>query len=139
MGSNSRSMSFSKNSNIQTKILQSVSNFLSFDSGTKQKEETKSPEEEEAEKRITTYIESCHIEEIFTESKFLESESLEYLVSALIWSAGETPKGIANSEEEEERALLCLDLLISTTIRNRDRIELTWEDTFNHLKSIIDS
>ena len=137
--SNSRSMSFSKNSNIQTTILQSVSNFLSFDSGAKQKEETKSPEEEEAEKRITTYIESCHIEEIFTESKFLEADSLQYLVSALIWSAGETPKGIASSEEEEERALLCLDLLISTTIKNRDRFHLLWKDTFNHLKSIIDS
>ena len=135
--SNNR-MSFNKNANIQTSILQSVSNFLSFDSG-KPREEVKTPEEEEAEKRITTYIESCHIEEIFTESKFLESESLEYLVSALIWSAGETPKGIANSEEEEERALLCLDLLISTTIRNRDRIELTWEKTFGHLKSLVDS
>ena len=134
----SNSRSFSKNSNLQTTILQSVSNFLSFDSG-KPKEEVKSPEMEEAEKRIATYIESCHIEEIFTESKFLEAESLGCLVSALIWSAGETPKGIANSEEDEERALLCLDLLISTTIKNRDRFHLLWSDTFNHLKSIIDS
>jgi len=135
--SNSRSMNFNKNANLQTTILQSVSSFFSSDSA--KEEEVKSPEMEEAEKRITTYIESCHIEEIFTESKFLEAESLKHLVSALIWSAGETPKGIANSEEEEERALLCLDLLISTTIKNRDRFHLLWSDTFNHLKSIIDS
>jgi brefeldin A-resistance guanine nucleotide exchange factor 1 len=130
-------MSFNKKA--ETSILQSVSNLFSFDSGKQKEEVVKTPEEEEAEKRITTYIESCHIEEIFTESKFLEAESLQHLVSALIWSAGETPKGIANSEEEEERALLCLDLLVSTTIRNRDRIELLWDDTFNHLKSIVDS
>ena len=122
----------------QMSILQSVSNFLSFDS-MKQVPESKSEEEEEAERRISTYIGSCHIDEIFTESKFLEAESLQHLVSALVWSAGETPKGIANNEEEEERALLCLDLLISTTIRNRDRIDLLWNDTFQHLQVIIDS
>jgi len=135
----SRHAGYGNASGSQTSILQSVSNFLTFDSSKQKQSSAPSEEIEEAEQRISSYIESCHIEEIFTESKFLEAESLQYLVTALIWSAGETPKGIANNEEDEARALLCLDLLISTTIRNRDRIEVLWNDILKHLESIVDS
>ncbi|KAL5063268.1 hypothetical protein RYX36_025005 [Vicia faba] len=40
-----------------------------------------------AHQRTLQTIQKCHIDNIFTESKFLQAKSLEQLAKALIWAA----------------------------------------------------
>ncbi|XP_009789338.1 ARF guanine-nucleotide exchange factor GNOM-like [Nicotiana sylvestris] len=81
-------------------------------------------------------IQSCQIDSIFAESKFLQAESLLQLVRALVLAAGQPRKG-TNSLEDEETAVFCLELLIAITINNRDRIMLLWRVVYDHIASVV--
>ncbi|XP_015867457.3 ARF guanine-nucleotide exchange factor GNOM isoform X1 [Ziziphus jujuba] len=91
-----------------------------------------------AHQRTLQTIQKCHIDSIFTESKFLQAESLSQLARALTWAAGRPQKG-SNSPEDEDTAVFCLELLIAITLNNRDRIVLLWQGVYEHIASIVQS
>ncbi|XAR65224.1 hypothetical protein NMG60_11009270 [Bertholletia excelsa] len=91
-----------------------------------------------AHQRTLQTIQKCHIDSIFTESKFLQADSLLQLARALIWAAGRPQKG-NSSPEDEDTAVFCLELLIAITLNNRDRIVLLWQGVYDHISSIVQS
>ncbi|KAF4363490.1 hypothetical protein G4B88_016194 [Cannabis sativa] len=112
------------------------SQFLSLDT-----EEPKSqPTEEQlaAHQRTLQTIQKFHIDSIFSESKFLQAESLLQLAQALILAAGRLQKG-SSSPEDEDGAVFCLELLIAITLTNRDRIVLLWQGVYDHISNIVQS
>ncbi|OWM89514.1 ARF guanine-nucleotide exchange factor GNOM [Punica granatum] len=91
-----------------------------------------------AHQRTLQTIQKCHIDSIFTESKFLQAESLLQLARALIWAGGRPQKG-SSSPEDEDTAVFCLELLIAITLNNRDRIVLLWQGVYEHIANIVQS
>ncbi|KAJ6683864.1 hypothetical protein OIU85_007550 [Salix viminalis] len=91
-----------------------------------------------AHQRTLQTIQKCHVDSIFTESKFLQAESLLQLARALIWAAGRPQKG-NSSPEDEDTAVFCLELLIAITLNNRDRIVLLWQGVYEHIANIVQS
>jgi brefeldin A-resistance guanine nucleotide exchange factor 1 len=91
-----------------------------------------------AHQRTLQTIQKCHVDTIFTESKFLQSDSLLHLARALTWAAGRSQKG-NSSPEDEDTAVFCLELLIAITLNNRDRIVLLWQGVYEHISSIVQS
>ncbi|RDX67027.1 ARF guanine-nucleotide exchange factor GNOM, partial [Mucuna pruriens] len=91
-----------------------------------------------AHQRTLQTIQKCHIDSIFTESKFLQAESLLQLARALIWAAGRPQKG-NSTPEDEDTAVFCLELLIAITLNNRDRIVLLWHGVYEHISNIVQS
>ncbi|XP_027329806.1 ARF guanine-nucleotide exchange factor GNOM-like [Abrus precatorius] len=83
-------------------------------------------------------IQKCHIDSIFTESKFLQAESLMQLAKALT-SAGVRPKKGSSASEDEDTLVFCLELLVAVTLNNRDRIELLWLCVYEHISNIVQS
>ncbi|KAM7493379.1 hypothetical protein LguiB_027988 [Lonicera macranthoides] len=98
------------------------------------------PTEEQllAHQRSLQAVQNCHIDNIFTESKFLQAESLSQLSRALILAAGRSYKG-NNSVENEDIAVFCLELLIAVTLNNRDRIMLLWQGVYEHIANVVQS
>lgn len=112
------------------------SQLLSFD----MEEPRLQPSEEElaAHQRTRDIIQNCHIDSIFSESKFLQAESLLDLVKALILASGRLRKG-SSSGEDEDTGVFCLELLIAITLNNRDRIMLIWHGVYEHIANIVQS
>ncbi|PON37290.1 Armadillo-type fold containing protein [Parasponia andersonii] len=112
------------------------SQLLSFD----MEEPKLEPTEEQiaSQRRTRETIQNCHIDSIFTESKFLQAESLSQLVTALILAAGRLRKG-TSTMEDEDTAVFCLELLIAITLNNRDRIMLIWQGVYEHIADIVQS
>ncbi|OVA02830.1 SEC7-like [Macleaya cordata] len=96
-------------------------------------------EELEARQRAHLTIEKCQVSTIFTDSMFLQSDSLLQLVQALIWVSGPSQKGKNGSPEDEDTAIFCLELLITITLYNRDRIVLLWPGVYEHIAGIVQS
>ncbi|KAK1319152.1 ARF guanine-nucleotide exchange factor GNOM [Acorus calamus] len=93
-----------------------------------------------AHQRTIQTIQKCHIDSIFTESKFLHADSLLHLAKALINAASRSQKGSMghhSSPEDEDTAVFCLELLIAITLNNRDRIRVLWNDVIAHISNII--
>ncbi|KAJ3674756.1 hypothetical protein LUZ60_005372 [Juncus effusus] len=90
----------------------------------------------QAHQRTLQTIQKCRIDSIFTESKFLHSDSLLQLARALIWAAGR-PQKVGGSSDDEDTAVFCLELLIAITLSNRDRIVLLWQGVYEHIAGII--
>nr|CAD1822467.1 unnamed protein product [Ananas comosus var. bracteatus] len=108
--------------------------FLNLDT-----EESRSqPTEEQlaAQRRALETIQKCRTGNIFTESKFLQAESLSHLAESLIRAAGR-PQRITSGLEEEDTAVFCLELLIAVTLNNRDRIVLLWQGVYEHIAHIV--
>ncbi|KAL4352052.1 hypothetical protein GQ457_06G042160 [Hibiscus cannabinus] len=110
------------------------SQFLSFDV----EEPRLYPTEEElaAQQHLREIVQECHIDNIFMESKFLQAESLLQLVNAIILAAGRFSKG-ARVMDDEDTAVFCLDLLITMTLNNRDRILIIWQKVYEHISDIV--
>lgn len=106
--------------------------------------ETEEPRSQPTEQQLAAHqrtlqtIQKCHIDSIFTESKFLLADSLLQLAQALIWAAGRPQKG-NSSPEDEDTAVFCLELLIAITLNNRDRIGLLWQGVYEHISNIVQS
>ncbi|XP_010552770.1 PREDICTED: ARF guanine-nucleotide exchange factor GNL1 [Tarenaya hassleriana] len=95
-------------------------------------EETKpQPTEEElaAHKQAREIVKDFHIDSIFSESKFLQAESLQQLVNPLITAA----------EKDGDSAVFCLELLITITLNNRDRILLIWQAVYEYIANVVQS
>ncbi|XP_059644350.1 ARF guanine-nucleotide exchange factor GNOM-like [Cornus florida] len=98
------------------------------------------PTEEQlvAHQSTVQMVQNCNINCIFTESKFLQAESLMQLSQALILAAGQPKKG-NNSLGDEQTRVFCLELLIVITLNNRDRIMLLWQAVYEHIANIVQS
>ncbi|KAL3693188.1 hypothetical protein R1sor_006839 [Riccia sorocarpa] len=117
-----------------TGLMSRFSQFLSLDVD----EPRAQPTEQQlaAHQKTLRTIEACHIDNIFSDSKFLQAESLLQLARALIWAAGRPHKG-GSSPEDEDTAVFCLELLIAITLNNRDRIMLLWQMVYEHMAGIV--
>eukprot|EP01018_Ginkgo_biloba_P015043 Gb_26378 [translate_table: standard] len=89
-----------------------------------------------AHQRTMQTIQQCRIDSIFTESKFLQAESLLQLARALIWAAGR-PQKSSSSPEDEDTAVFCLELLFAITLNNRDRIMILWQGVHEYIAAIV--
>ncbi|KAJ3697483.1 hypothetical protein LUZ61_001188 [Rhynchospora tenuis] len=98
------------------------------------------PTEEQlaARQSASDTVRKCQIDNIFAESKFLHADSLSHLARALVQAAGQ-PKKIGTSSDEEDTAVFCLELLITITLNNRDRITLLWQGIYEHIARIVQS
>ncbi|XP_058787530.1 ARF guanine-nucleotide exchange factor GNOM-like [Vicia villosa] len=98
------------------------------------------PTEEQlaAHQQAVQTIQKCHIDSIFTESKFLQAESLLQLVRSLIKAGAQSQKGNKRSQNEDT-SVFCLELLVAITLNNRDRIGLIWKGVYDHISNIVKS
>mmetsp|Transcript_37601 Transcript_37601/g.72072 ORF Transcript_37601/g.72072 Transcript_37601/m.72072 type:complete len:1470 (+) Transcript_37601:478-4887(+) len=94
----------------------------------------RSPEELEAEERTASCVEACRVDELFSDSKFLEAESLLHLMRALIWASG---SAATSSRDDEETGLFCLEQVVSITLSNRDRVLVLWPLVYEHYADVI--
>ncbi|KNA24145.1 hypothetical protein SOVF_018230 [Spinacia oleracea] len=111
------------------------SQLLSFET----EEPISQPSEEELAARLCTQeiVQKCQINNIFTESKFLQADSLMHLVRAIV--GAEQIQAETGYPEDEANATFCLELLIAITLNNRDRISLLWQSVYEHISNIVQS
>ncbi|XP_068423605.1 Golgi-specific brefeldin A-resistance guanine nucleotide exchange factor 1 isoform X3 [Clinocottus analis] len=86
-----------------------------------------STENQEAKQAAVLCIKQCDPEKLITESKFLQLESLQDLMKALI--------SVTPDEEtyDEEDAAFCLEMLLRIILENRDRVSCVWQTVRDHL------
>ncbi|XP_053291723.1 Golgi-specific brefeldin A-resistance guanine nucleotide exchange factor 1 isoform X2 [Pleuronectes platessa] len=86
-----------------------------------------STENQEAKQAAILCIKQCDPEKLITESKFLQLESLQELMKALI--------SVTPDEEtyDEEDAAFCLEMLLRIVLENRDRVSFVWQTVRDHL------
>ncbi|KFZ48977.1 Golgi-specific brefeldin A-resistance guanine nucleotide exchange factor 1, partial [Antrostomus carolinensis] len=86
-----------------------------------------STETQEAKRTAVECIKQCDPEKLITESKFLQLESLQELMKALI--------SVTPDEEtyDEEDAAFCLEMLLRIVLENRDRVTCVWQTVRDHL------
>ncbi|XP_052006879.1 Golgi-specific brefeldin A-resistance guanine nucleotide exchange factor 1 isoform X1 [Xyrauchen texanus] len=87
-----------------------------------------STENQEAKQAAQLCIKQCDPEKLITESKFLQLESLQELMKALI--------SVTPDEEtmyDEEDAAFCLEMLLRIILENRDRVSCVWQTVRDHL------
>ncbi|XP_043993051.1 Golgi-specific brefeldin A-resistance guanine nucleotide exchange factor 1 isoform X2 [Gambusia affinis] len=84
-------------------------------------------ENQEAKQAAILCIKQCDPEKLITESKFLQLESLQELMKALI--------SVSPDEEtyDEEDASFCLEMLLRIVLENRDRVSCVWQTVRDHL------
>ncbi|KAJ8014165.1 hypothetical protein DPEC_G00037410 [Dallia pectoralis] len=84
-------------------------------------------ENQEAKQAAMLCIKQCDPEKLITESKFLQLESLQELMKALI--------SVTPDEEtyDEEDAAFCLEMLLRIVMENRDRVSCVWQTVRDHL------
>ncbi|GFR51100.1 hypothetical protein Agub_g13429 [Astrephomene gubernaculifera] len=95
----------------------------------------------EGERAAVTAAEECLIrcafEDAFMDSKFLKQESLVQLVRAICSSCGPIPRPPSSSSQLPwDASELCLELLFTVLLRNRDRITLLWPRAYEHFATI---
>ncbi|XP_069741695.1 Golgi-specific brefeldin A-resistance guanine nucleotide exchange factor 1 isoform X1 [Narcine bancroftii] len=86
-----------------------------------------SMENEEVKEAALECIKQCDPEKLITESKFLQLESLQELMKALI---SVTPD---EDTYDEEDAAFCLETLLRIVLENRDRVSCVWQTVRDHL------
>ena len=59
-----------------------------------------------------------------------------HLVRAIIVASGPIPRPSANGPANWDVAELCLELLFTVLLRNRDRIAALWPRTYEHFHAI---
>lgn len=86
-----------------------------------------STENQEAKEAAVLCIKQCDPEKLITESKFLQLESLQELMKALI--------SVTPDEEtyDEEDAAFGLEMLLRIVLENRDRVSCVWQTVRDHL------
>ncbi|KAF5910265.1 Golgi-specific brefeldin A-resistance guanine nucleotide exchange factor 1, partial [Clarias magur] len=97
-------------------------NWLTLSGGAEQSgQRGPSTENQEAKQAALLCIKQCDPEKLITESKFLQLESLQELMKALI--------SVTPDEEtyDEEDAAFCLEMLLRIVLENRDRVSCVWQ------------
>ncbi|TSK22810.1 Golgi-specific brefeldin A-resistance guanine nucleotide exchange factor 1 [Bagarius yarrelli] len=97
-------------------------NWLTLSGGAEQSgQRGPSTENQEAKQAALLCIKHCDPEKLITESKFLQLESLQELMKALI---SVTPD---DENYDEEDAAFCLEMLLRIVLENRDRVACVWQ------------
>jgi len=113
-------------------------------------------DEKEAEARAVRCVDACRVDEVFADSKFLESDSLTHMVGALVRAAGgkpavpgeegaegagaegaDTAVSAPPSDVDGDAAVFCLDVLIAVTLRNRDRVRVALPHVYALLRQLV--
>ncbi|KAI5108102.1 Golgi-specific brefeldin A-resistance guanine nucleotide exchange factor 1 isoform X1, partial [Silurus meridionalis] len=97
-------------------------NWLTLSGGAEQSgQRGPSAENQEAKQAALLCIKHCDPEKLITESKFLQLESLQELMKALI--------SVTPDEEtyDEEDAAFSLEMLLRIVLENRDRVSCVWQ------------
>lgn len=115
----------SKKNSSASSLLKQLGLLLSLE-GSDDEGDAMNPAESEAVGLATECIEACHIGEIFADSKFLQGDALVHLARALVWAADAGQAEDFSDYEQEVCAVFCLQILVGTALRNRDRIHLLW-------------
>ena len=106
-----------------------------------------SPQDYQFSKAASDCISKCRIDEIIASSARLHSDSLVYLVKALILGSvrshavdhvADTPTP-GDQHFSEESSQLCLDLLTQITLLNEHRIVMIWVLVNEHMTDLIAS
>ncbi|XP_028983448.1 Golgi-specific brefeldin A-resistance guanine nucleotide exchange factor 1 isoform X2 [Betta splendens] len=86
-----------------------------------------STENQEVKQLAILCIKQCDPEKLITESKFLQLESLQELLKALI--------SVTPDEEtyDEEDSAFCLEMCLRIVLENRDRVSCVWQTMRDHL------
>ncbi|XP_014204621.1 Golgi-specific brefeldin A-resistance guanine nucleotide exchange factor 1 isoform X2 [Copidosoma floridanum] len=108
---------------VEQSILSSLYSYITSDTS-----RSPHPAEAVAKKRALECVAHCYLKQIIEESNFLEVESLQSLVTALI---------SANSSNDEGTSVFLLELLLETTIQNCDRVSCIWPAVHTHLESLL--
>ncbi|XP_069096639.1 Golgi-specific brefeldin A-resistance guanine nucleotide exchange factor 1 isoform X1 [Pleurodeles waltl] len=89
-----------------------------------------SSENLEAKRLAMDCIKLCDPEKLITESKFLQLESMQELMKALI--------SVTPDEEtyDEDDATFCLEMILRIALENRDRVSCVWQTVRDHLYRI---
>lgn len=109
-------------------------------------------DEKEAEARAVRCVDACRVDDVFADSKFLETDSLQHMVRALVTAAGGKPEGPGGAEGgaeggadgsivledvDEDAAVFCLDVLVGVTLRNRDRVRTCLPLVYGLLRRLV--
>ncbi|EFJ51864.1 hypothetical protein VOLCADRAFT_87471 [Volvox carteri f. nagariensis] len=88
--------------------------------------------------RAEECLTACCLEDAFTDSKFLKQESLVQLVRAICSSSGPIPRSNSSlGSYPWDVSEVCLELLYTVLLRNRDRITLLWPRAYEHFQTIL--
>jgi golgi-specific brefeldin A-resistance guanine nucleotide exchange factor 1 len=83
-----------------------------------------SEEHLDAEENARKCVHECGIRELMSsDSKFLEAESLVFLIKALIFAATDA----LQNHDDANSAVVCLELLVRTVLSNRDRVLVVYD------------
>ncbi|XP_063047451.1 Golgi-specific brefeldin A-resistance guanine nucleotide exchange factor 1 isoform X2 [Engraulis encrasicolus] len=107
--------------------VQSLMNWLTLSGAEQSGLRGPSTENQEAKQAALLCIKQCDPEKLITESKFLQLESLQDLMKALI--------SVTPDEEtyDEVDAAFCLEMLLRIVMENRDRVSCVWQTVRDHL------
>uniref|UniRef100_T1IU23 SEC7 domain-containing protein n=1 Tax=Strigamia maritima TaxID=126957 RepID=T1IU23_STRMM len=95
-------------------------------------------EDIEAQDRARNCIHDCQPEHLVTESKFLQMDSLQELVKAVIFASHAPDTHISlSSSYDEDAAVFFLELLIKIVLQNRDRVTVVWSSIRDHIYSLV--
>ncbi|GIL44250.1 hypothetical protein Vafri_1768 [Volvox africanus] len=93
--------------------------------------------ERAAAARTEECLAACGFEDAFTDSKFLKQESLAQLVRAICSSSGPIPRQNSSlGSYPWDVSEVCLELLYTVLLRNRDRITLLWPRAYEQFQVI---
>ena len=115
-----------------------LSSFYSYFAGSdSQAAKGTSAEDQEALQQAKSCIIECKPEQLISESKFLQEDSLLELVKALRFASQGPEARLGEGVFEQDLAVFNLEILIQVAIQNRDRITLIWSQINQHLCDLI--
>ncbi|CAI4230553.1 unnamed protein product [Auanema sp. JU1783] len=115
--------------------------------GSAAESEKKKPSNDEvnAMKLAQAIISDCKPSQIVTDSKYLTSAALSELLSSLVHSSrsvvessDEQKQGVL-SEEDEDALVFYLELIVSVSLENKDRLTVIWPTVYRHLEWLLSS
>ena len=105
--------------------------------GSEPVEEEVDPEELEAESRAKQAISQCPIRAVIEGTGKLQSDSLVYLIKALIIDSSTGPNPGNMTAASEADASFCLELLTKIVLLNSERINFVWVLVADHFANIV--
>lgn len=113
-----------------------INSLISIESGDPAASESSLARDQAARAAAIETAEACRVDYLIADSKFLIAESLVEFVKATMWAGGNVVIA-ARTGEGSDTAELALELLISLTLRNRDRVGLIWPLIHEYLAACI--
>ncbi|XP_017785581.1 PREDICTED: Golgi-specific brefeldin A-resistance guanine nucleotide exchange factor 1 [Nicrophorus vespilloides] len=82
-------------------------------------------------------IGECGLEQVITDSKFLDEDALNHLIRALIDMSRGPDVEKAYTTYNENVAVFFLELLVKVVLQNRDRVMIIWQTVRDHLYTLM--